>query len=101
LNNLPIEVWDAGGTNNYFYTEVKIIADMLKRDFKRPAIYMKRGRIIGWQFCIPKRLEGILIPRIAELMELKTSKINDLAAQQCMHLHYTANIITTDTFIHS
>jgi len=70
--------WGAGGTDVYFYTELKSVSDMIKKDFKRFAIYTLRGKIIAWQFCFPKRLERIMISRISKLLENEARKINDL-----------------------
>jgi len=78
-NIIPLEVWDAGGSKLYFYTEDNQIADILKRGFHRFALYIHQKRIIAWQFLIPKKLESILIPRITKLTEIEMNKINDLS----------------------
>lgn len=51
-----VEVWDAGGSGAYVFTDQCAIARVLRRTMNHCGTYGFRGRIVGWQFLVPKRL---------------------------------------------
>jgi hypothetical protein len=58
------EMWNAGGGNNYFYTEDVETARLLRREFKEAAIYENGRGAFAWQLTIPNRR----IPRLISLL---------------------------------
>ena len=66
MNRDGVELWDAGGSESYLYTEVWLITKELRQEFPTYTIYLRSGWPIGWQFRIPKRLVRHLQGRFAK-----------------------------------
>jgi hypothetical protein len=61
------EIWDAGGSYSYLYTEHWQFAKELKKEFGRGAVYCRNTHAIAWQFKIPKRVVEILKARFRQM----------------------------------
>ncbi len=48
------DIWSAGGSYVYLYTENDSVFNFLKRTIPAFGRYGKNGKIQGWQFLLPK-----------------------------------------------
>lgn len=55
-----LEDWDGKDGLVNVYTELPQVYALLIKKFKRVAVYEKHGKVVGWQFAVPKaEVEGI------------------------------------------